>query len=84
MVTNENGTGTWNAGPCTQSLDETRMCQGNASLTFKTTGDSSMIGTYTRVWYTTGELPAPPDFDDSDSDPRAGQTFTIRRNDPIR
>ena len=83
MVINKDGTGTytWNAGPCTQSLNETRMCQGHASLAFKVEGGSSMTGTYSRVWYTNDSQPAPSDFSSGDDSRMAGKTFTIKGND---
>lgn len=84
MFIKKDGTGTysWNAGPCTDSLDETRMCQGNAALTFKINGDGkSMTGTYSRVWYTSDGQPAPSDFDSPYQDRLEGMTFTVRRND---
>ncbi|HKX23737.1 MAG TPA: hypothetical protein VJM46_00720 [Candidatus Saccharimonadales bacterium] len=84
LTIKKDGTGsyTWNAGPCTDSIEETRMCQGNADLTFKINGDGkSMTGTYSRVWYTSDGRPAPPDFDSPYQDRMQGMTFTVKRND---
>jgi hypothetical protein len=84
MAINKDGTGSysWNAGPCTQSLDETRMCQGNAMVRFKVTSNSQMTGTYAKVWYATSDgSPLPSDFSGADPALTAGKTFTVKRND---
>lgn len=75
------GTYTWNAGPCTDSSGQEQMCLGNASLRFKVNGDS-MTGTYTKVWYTADDKPAPAGFSDDPNNRKAGGTFTMKRNDP--
>src|SRR5215470_4274711 len=35
----------WNAGLCTQSMTETRLCGGNAKITFTVNADGSIKGT---------------------------------------
>jgi len=69
----------WNVGPCTQSSTETRMCNGNAKMTFTVNPDGSIQGTIQSVWYTqwSGE-PAPAGFQSNPEDPQAGDTFKLQ------
>lgn len=82
LVINKDGTGdySWNAGPCSDSLEDSQMCQGNAKINFKVTGKDRMTGTYANVWYTADGNPAPSGFSDSNNR-MEGKTFTITRND---
>ncbi len=75
------GLESWNVGPCTQSLTETRMCNGNAKITFTVNPDGSIKGTIQSVWYTQwdGE-PVPAGFQSNPEDPQAGDTFELQHH----
>jgi len=73
------GLETWNVGPCTQSSTETRLCSGNAKITFTVNPDGSIKGTIQSVWYTqwSGE-PVPAGFQSDPENPQAGDTFELQ------
>ena len=71
----------WNAGPCTQSMTETRLCDGNATMTFTVNADGSIKGTFQSVWYTQGNgEPAPAGFQSDPENPQAGDTFELQHH----
>jgi hypothetical protein len=71
----------WNVGACTQSLTETRLCNGNANMTFTVHADGSIKGTIQSVWYTQGNgEPAPAGFQSDPEDPQAGDTFELQHH----
>jgi hypothetical protein len=71
----------WNVGPCTQSMTETRLCNGNATMTFTVNADGSIKGTFQSVWYTQwGGEPAPAGFQSDPENPQAGDTFELHHN----
>lgn len=76
------GLETWNAGPCTQSTTETRLCNGNATMTFTVNADGSIKGTIQSVWYTqwNGE-PAPAGFQSDPENPQASDTFELQHRE---
>lgn len=83
LVINADGSASedWNDGPCTQSVSETRLCQGNATIRFRSGPDNKIIGVYARVWYASEGGPAPAEHQPSDTDPKVGDTFWLVRND---
>ena len=71
----------WNAGACTQSMTETRLCEGNATITFTVNADGSIKGTFQSVWYTQGNgEPAPAGFQSDPENPQAGDTFELQHH----
>jgi len=71
----------WNAGPCTQSMTETRLCEGNATMTFTVNADGSIKGTFQSIWYAQGNgEPAPAGFQSDPEDPQAGDTFELQHH----
>ena len=71
----------WNAGACTPSMTETRLCEGNATITFTVNADGSIKGTIQSVWYTQGNgEPVPAGFQSDPEDPQAGDTFKLQHH----
>jgi len=71
----------WNVGPCTQASTETRMCNGNATITFTVNPDGSIKGTIQSVWYTQWDgKPVPAGFQSNPEDEQAGDMFELQHN----
>jgi hypothetical protein len=78
----KNGTGTmwWNAGPCTSSLTETRMCAGNATIKFTPGPNGRLDGVYTRVWYLGWDGQPVDDYEYAANGDHVGQRFWLAKN----
>ena len=71
----------WNAGPCTQSMTETRLCGGNANISFSVNADGSIKGTIQSIWYSQPNgKPAPAGFQSDPGDVQAGDTFELQHH----
>src|SRR5262249_24171464 len=71
----------WDVGPCTQASTETRMCNGNATITFTVNPDGSIKGTIQSVWYTHWDAnPVPAGFQSNPEDEQAGDMFELQHN----
>ena len=71
----------WNAGPCTQSMTETRLCNGNATMTFTVNADGSIKGTIQSVWYTQWSgAPVPAGFHPDPENEQVGDTFVLQHH----
>jgi hypothetical protein len=73
----------WNAGPCLDPFTSPPppWCSGHASIRF-TPSTNGVIGTYTRVWFTTWAGDNPPAGFDPGTDNGAGYMFELRRVAP--
>lgn len=71
----------WNVGPCTQLPTETRMCNGNATITFTVNADGSIKGLIRSAWYSQWNgKPVPAGFRSNPEDEQAGDTFDLHHN----
>lgn len=70
----------WNAGPCTSSLTETRMCSGVAAVNLTPGANGRMDGIYTKVWYVDWEGQPADGHGNADGDPKVGQRFWLAKN----
>ncbi len=84
MDIRKDGTGSiqWNAGPCDSATSSvSRMCSGNATVKFTSTGAEQLTGTYTKVWYTDSGGNTVTNYAYASSESQPGQRFTLKRND---
>ncbi len=71
----------WNVGPCTQAPTETRMCNGNARITFTVNPNGSIKGTIQSAWYSQWDgQPVPAGFQSNPEDAHAGDTFELHHD----
>jgi hypothetical protein len=74
------GTTSWNNGPCS-SRPSSPNCSGNASLRF-VPSRAGVIGTYTRVWFTTWDGTKLPEGFDPGLNITAGDKFELAKIAP--
>ena len=79
ITTQRTGLEQWNVGPCTQAFTVTRMCNGNATITFTVNPDGSIKGMIQSAWYTQWNgKPVPAGFQSNPEDEQAGDTFELQ------
>lgn len=83
IATSGTGSDTWNDGPCTTSLESSNpvWCTGHASFQLTAGPDGKFTGTYTHVWIASSTGTFPPGYIPDPTLPKAGDSFTIWRND---
>src|SRR5215472_10045459 len=81
ITTQRTGLEQWNVGPCTQASTETRLCNGNANITFTVNPDGSIKGTIQSAWYSQWDgTPVPTGFQSDPENPQAGDTFELHHD----